>query len=250
MAKLLFPVPAYTADWAIEINVANPKRPGTKCFYRFAILASCSNVAEAAKALGKGYRLEIAWCAARGFINLVDPADAARYAAEYAADAAEVAAKYAAEVAADAAEYEAELAAYAAEPESAAEAEPAAEAEVAAEAEAEIPAFLSKKARRAAKAAAAGGPTAFLTVAADCSPACRSPARRAARAAYGAGAPYGAGVISPSTISDGSGCGITILSPGAILFGSVIDGLAARMSSTVRPYAAAIPDSESPDFTV
>ena len=133
MAKLLFSVPAYTADWLIVDSVANPKRPGTKCWYRYDLLEACDTVAEAKAKLGKGYRLEIAWCAARGYINLVDPADAARSDAEVAAEAE--------------AETEAE-AEVAAEPES------AAEAEVAAEAEAEIPAFLSKKARRAAKAAA------------------------------------------------------------------------------------------------
>ena len=70
-------------------------------------------------------------------------------------------------------------------------------------------------------------------------PAPRAPRRRAPATGRPRRLPvashYGAGVISPSTICEGTGCGITILSPTAILFGFVILGLTSRIWSIVTP---------------
>ena len=71
--KILYSVPAYTADWLIGNVVANPKRSGTECWLRFEAFYGSVTVADFAKACGKGYRSEIKWCVERGFVTLIDP---------------------------------------------------------------------------------------------------------------------------------------------------------------------------------
>jgi len=79
MAKALYDVPAYTNDWLITVRVPNPKRPlnargePSDCWVRFEAFFKSTTVADFAKLCGKGYRAEIAWCAARGYITLLDP---------------------------------------------------------------------------------------------------------------------------------------------------------------------------------
>lgn len=76
MAKIeLRDVPAYTSVWRITNVVKNPKRPGSKCYQAFEHFFHANTVEEFAKLHGKGYRSEIEWCAARGYITLMDPAD-------------------------------------------------------------------------------------------------------------------------------------------------------------------------------
>jgi hypothetical protein len=79
MAKTLtlVSVPAYTGEWLISGVIDNPKRPGTKAWHAYEFFFGADTVADFAAAHGKGWRSEIEWCAARGFIFLMDPAEAA-----------------------------------------------------------------------------------------------------------------------------------------------------------------------------
>lgn len=68
-------VPAYASNWLIVNVVSNPKRPSTACYDRFALFAEGMTVADFGKACGKGFRSEIDWCAKRGYIALLNPAE-------------------------------------------------------------------------------------------------------------------------------------------------------------------------------
>lgn len=73
VAKVLLPVPPFTALSRYEVIVPNPKRPGTAAWSRFDLMASGETVADYALKVGPGLaRAELTWCVKRGFCRFVE----------------------------------------------------------------------------------------------------------------------------------------------------------------------------------